>query len=253
MEFHALPRGWGKRLHHKADLAASLAELEGMEHFFAESQRGRLRCLMGRFREAGDSFHRASFNIARASNTAQNLLMAILHLAYCREYALANGRVHDRLPPAPVQRAAGRGPWVRIIAAHRTLDAEEALHEGEPEEARSIFAELVEDESASPETKTLWHVGLAAAECNLNRRAEAFERLEIAGLHLATVSRTFGRVQCAARISAVYRCLDRAREADAWIRFLCAQRCPLDTKRAMIHLWDRIATRSQTLGRVVLV
>jgi hypothetical protein len=249
-----LPDGWKERLYGLADLEASFWELDGIEGFAAEAQRGRIRSLQVRIEEADDHFSRAEVLLAHSEASMANLVEALRRRLYERDHSVLKGEVPKTLAVTPHLRGADDA-LVKILRLHRAADAAECLLIGGPRRARRIYRRLLRERHppAIEENRAAWHMGLAACHHNLGSRRRALRHLETAGLFVAAIPRTLGRVACAGTLVAIYRAINREAEAAEWIHFVERVECPEETK-ACVQLRGRIlAERSRLLGRLVVV
>jgi len=250
MEPTDVPASWGDRLHERADFESSFNELDGFPGYTPETLRGRVRSLQMRLEEADRHFRRAAELLA--ATTHRDLAQVALTDAYQREHGLLTGQPWQRSAPTILRLTDEK--LKAIDSLRKSMDALEALHDGRPETALSIYREcLYTYAEAGPERQALWHLGIAASEVQLDEPDEAVRHLEIAGLFVCDpLCRTLGRAQISARLATVHAYLKDHDGAHSWWDFLTHVSCPESTRRAMRKRAALIGQHSDELGRCVL-
>lgn len=256
-----LPPGWVQRFLDGADLKRSFRELEGYEHFYAETQRGRIRFIELDFLRATEHFERAHQIFKTAARTSPNLLARFILSCFELETVLlmrkdaeplGTGRSSHlpQLPPTTEK----EHPKVAVVVEFRAvLEVLLRLHAGEPERAMEICLRL--RESGGPkdsDQQAVYALGLAAAHSNMGHEQEALRHMEDAGLHLRLGGRRLNRGKNCALLSAFYRHVGQTEAAEEWRLFLSRLGCPPSTEEVFLQRADLVATRAALQNRLVI-
>jgi hypothetical protein len=248
-----LPEGWGARLCTGADIDASFEELRGTKHWFADSQRGRLRSLQLREGEADAHFLAARDRMGQDDDAVETeASCGLLHCAFEREHALVCGRPAIPHPAVPSIQLADE-VLNRILDVHRCLDATECLANGHVAEARDQFTTWLEDRRKSRDRKLPWHIGLAVCLWLLGEEEGMLSQLEFAGLTMAAQGYPLlVEAQFSARLAAVYRVVGELGHAADWEAYLGR----LPVHRSTLDLFRRrgaaLLDKNHTQALVVL-
>ena len=257
----SLPKGWLEELLNKADLEHSFDCLEGVEHFHAETMRGRIRSLQIRTREAWEHFTRATQLALKSKTTVPNAV---------RQFLLAVYKVENRLIEAPIEGGLNQPemllpvlseqlvreyPEVKLIIDLRlAAEAVLRLHGGDWGESSRIYRELIERNEKGPEdVLVMYYLGLAASEHNIGLIDSALKRFENAGLCISLGGRLLNRVQAAGCLYAFYEYLGYSEEACEWKGFIGSFNCPEETKSVFLRRGALQVERCAQESRLLLI
>jgi len=234
-----LPQGWAEDLFDNADLERSFMRLRGIKHFWVEAWKGHIRAEQLRFESAWKYFDRAYEMAKGVEETIPNLVRQFILNIWCFENALAEAPLADTIKDIPEawipdlpEEILNEYPEVRkVINMRRYSEAKLRLHMGQYTDAAEIFGELINDQQADDEGRSVYsYLGLAACEFNLDFRDDALKNLENAGLMLSYGGRTWNKAKCAAVLQAYYKFLKMEPEASEWDAFIERLPCPQATK-----------------------
>lgn len=260
-EESVLPQGWHERFNGKADFSSSYRELARCGHFYSEAMRGRIRSYELRCEEAAEHFLKAGELSSKEPETVPNLVRQFLLNVYTFDNALADAPLERgvRLPtlwlPELPDRLTKDYPEVRLIKSSRKqTEAVLRLHVGEPEQAASLYEELLwEDKAALSIGKAFWYLGLAAALHSLDLMCEMRENLENAGLILRTTGNTLNRAYASALLHAFHCYLEEKEDAVEWRAFLERLPCPEPTKEVFKERAKLVLARCQAQQCLLVV
>lgn len=265
-----LPEGWRRRLLGQVDLRASFAELEGRQHFVADTMRGYIRSLELRFDDAWEYFDRAYAKANAAAESIPNLVHQFLLNIYCFDNALIESPLNTEgtnlpdlwIPTGLPQHVLDEYPEVRfVIQLRRNSEGILRLHLGDYGEAAEIFEQLIQQNSVQSTTSgrgnlnalMMNYLGLAATQLNLGLADEAFLNLENAALAVQTGGERINQARAAAILKAFYAVLDRPQEAMDWELYLERLPCPPETIVAFLERAQIVQERCHHRSSLVLL
>ena len=258
----AIPAEWLEELQRKADLNASFDALAGIEHFHAETMRGRIRCLQLQHEEAWDHFDRATVLVEEYPETIPNLVRQFLLEIFRFENAVIEEPITPGLdvpsfsvPPIPGQILEDFPEVAYVISLRIMAEALLRLHLGESQKALELYEKVIADDPrARPAKLVVSYLGIAAAMNNLGHAPEEVERyLENASFAAQAVDRTLDRGLVATRMYSTYRFLGRDEEAEGWQDYLQRLDCPEETKDAFARRAEILAERCNSNGLLLFV
>ena len=267
-----LPKGWVERLMARADLEHSYQELDGCEHFHAETMRGRIRTLQLRFEDARNHFDRSQELKDDYEETKDNLRRQFLLWIYRFDNALLEQPVDpdvevDNLVFPPVDRPiviAGKViDLPSLLRLHKDVKAAvdqkkhcEALlylHLGHSQEAREIILSLIRgNPDGQPAQLAGYYTDLAACLYNLDREDEADEQLQNAELATGLIADALPAGMVTAGLIGTYTFLGRKRAAKEWRAYLRTYvKCPRATRDVLLKRARLLVDRCLEHSRLV--
>ena len=261
-ESSPLPNGWRYRFVLKGDLDASYAELEGYDHFFADTMRGLVRSLQLRFEAAWELFDAAYEKTTEAAESIPNLVRQFLLNIYTFDNALMEGplnpdnaQIPDAHIPTLPDKILDEYPEVRlVINLRRGSEGILRLHVGDFEISAEVFEGLLRSNpSAPPDRLAMPYIGLAAALFNLGKEDEARRNLENAAFAVQAGREVIGRGRAAAVLHAFHSYLGESSAAQDWIEFLDHLECPQKTRELFLQRAEIISERCLHHSSLVLL
>lgn len=242
------PKGWHD-VFQSGELERAYSLLEGQEHFYSWSLRGRIRSLELDER-ADDLFDRASDLVGSAP--PGSIRHVIAHAAFTREHSIVQGYTHRY--PEPEELLRFGQSFRACIETHLALYALEALNEGKSQEAVKVFNALLR---RMPRDRlpscALWQAARGAALMNLGRPEAGRRALEEAGLYSKMLSSLFSAGRVAGILWAVYTEMGDKREALGWLRYLQHMELPRATRDIIRKRAAFLRLRSAKASRLVVV
>lgn len=249
----SLPDGWHERLHERADLEASLGELDGRQHFYAWTSRGRIRSLQARFEDADALLKRAAQLIDRAPATPSTAVEICAHSAVARENDILMGSPSSPFPVAPALLELADAKLRKVLLAHEGLDAAALLQDGDFGAALDRFQRLLCHQDAGHQARAIWTIGMALCLFNLEKHRAARVALCDAGWHVAAGPHLLCQVRLGARLESACATVGCAEEAEGWSRFVERLGAPEETKAALRRRAEASVVRQRELGYAVLL
>ena len=200
---NVLPVAWLENYLEKADLERSFQELNGSDHFHAETMRGRIRSFQLQTREASEHFDRALSGALRTPETIPNLIRQLVLDVYCFENKLIEGPLKKEVKPPRLwvhefsQHELRVYPELKFAISFRQLaEGFLQLHLGNPEVSAGVFGQLIKANRKDPEDLlAIYHLGLAASQYNLGEEELSLRSLAEAGGHAQAGGKTINRAR----------------------------------------------------------
>jgi hypothetical protein len=242
------PPGWNA-VFQSGELEQAYRLLEGQDHFYSWSLRGRIRSI-GLDDRADDLFDRASDLVETAP--PGHIRHVIAHAAFTREHSIVQGYSHRYEKPEELLRFPTA--FRACIETHLALYALEALNQGQSQLAVESFNALIR---RMPRDRlpscALWQAARGAALMNLGRSEAGKRALEDAGLYSKMLGSQLGAGRIAAILWAVYTEIGEKREALGWLRFLQKMELPRATRDILRKRAAFLRVRTAQAGRLVVV
>jgi hypothetical protein len=246
-----LPDGWLER-YQAGDLRTCYAALEGEDHFYAWSLRGRIRSLQLRGVQADELFDHASELAADTEPSVKDHARMIGHLAFVRENGLLMGHTSSLPDPELMREAKGAREW---IESHLAIDAWAHINDGNSWPAIEILQGLLRLAGGIERhaQRSFWNLGLGAAMANAGEPLDARAALEQAGIYARLVPTKLDAGRVVGMLCGVYRELGEADEAASWMAYLARLALPLSTRRLIQRRSALLSSRSSLERHLVLV
>ncbi len=255
----AAPADWMALVNEKCDLDLAFEALEGWNHFYTDTIRGRIRSLQLRPKEATTFFDLSAERVDDFPNTLRNFLRRFYHRIYVFENAIIAESESGGGDPKQTDRHLKDLMEMEIPETEIALQTRQYhkglffLHRDKADEAKKCFLRIIrQSRERMGDEKTAYYIGAAAAHKQLDEDKEAEKQLEYASLYIPTLENTLNMGIYSATLSALLQVWERPEEAQEWLDFLGRLKIPVKTREILLDRYRRIVARSLSLQRAFI-
>ncbi len=252
----AAPADWMALVNEKCDLDLAFDVLEGWNHFYTDTIRGRIRSLQLRPKEAMAYFELSAERVDDFPNTLRNFLRRFYHKIYVFENSIIAESEPEGGNPDQTDRFLKDLMEMEIPETEIALQTRQYhkglffLHRGRPEEAKKCFLRIIrQSRDRMGDEKSAYYLGAAAAHKQLGEDKDADKQLEYASLYIPTLENTLNMGIYSTTLAALLQFWERVDEAQEWLDFLGRLKIPGKTREMLLERNRRIVARSRALQR----
>lgn len=253
----AAPADWMNLVNEKGDLDLAFDALDGWDHFYTDTIRGRIRSLQLRPKEAELFFERSQARVEEFPNTHRNFLRRFYHKIYVLENSVIAESAPEGGDPDLTDKVLEDLMNMEIPETEVALQTRQYhkgvlfLNRGKFTEAKRCFLRIIKQSHGQMgDEKTAYYLGAAVALKQLGQEKDANWQIENASLIIPTLENTLNMGIYSASLSAFLDLWGREAEAEEWRDFLFRLKMPEKTRQLLLQRKERVVTRSRALGRV---
>ncbi len=256
----AAPADWMNLVNEKGDLDLAFDALDGWDHFYTDTIRGRIRSLQLRPKEAEPFFERSQARVEKFPATLRNFLRRFYHKIYVFENSIIAESAPEGGDPELTDKVLTDLMNMEIPETEMALQTRQyhkgllLLNRGKFGDAKKCFLRIIkQSRDHMGDEKTAYYLGAAVALKQLGQETEANWQIENASLIIPTLENTLNMGIYSASLSAFLDLWGREAEAEEWKDFLLRLKLPEKTRRLLLQRKERVITRSRALGRAFVL